>query len=118
MSAEILQVGENLMHRCYIILQAMYSGFPVDTKKFRHYCIDTARLYVELYNWYPIPTAVHKVLIHGYQIIAHAELPIGQLSEDAQESRNKDIKKFREAFARKTSRTDNLQDIFNRLLVS
>ena len=65
-----------------------------------------------------MPTAVHKVLIHGYQIIAHAGLPIGELSEDAQESRNKDIKKFRQAFARKTSRTDNLQDIFNRLLVS
>lgn len=65
-----------------------------------------------------MPTSVHKILIHGPQIIAHALLLIGQLSEDAQEARNKEIKRYREDFSRKCSRTKRMEDIFNRLLVT
>lgn len=85
---------------------------------FREYCLKVARRIVELYPWYMMSTAVHKILIHGHLIIEWAPLPIGQLSEDAQESRNKDIKAFRERFARKFSREPNVQDVFQRLLVS
>lgn len=40
------------------------------------------------------------------------------LSEEALESRNKDIRNYRQRFARKTSRTDNLIDVLKRLLYS
>lgn len=40
------------------------------------------------------------------------------MSEDAQESRNKDIKKYRENFSRKSSRLLTMKDVFNRLLVT
>lgn len=40
------------------------------------------------------------------------------MSEDAQESSNKYIKKFREDFARKCSRVKTMQDIFLRLLLT
>ena len=63
-----------------------------------------------------MPTSVHKLLIHGAEIVKYALLPIGQLSEDAQESRNKDIKNFRLHHSRKCSRESNMRDIFNRLL--
>lgn len=63
-------------------------------------------------------TTVHKVLIHGHVIIKEALLPIGMLSEEALEGRNKDFKNFREHFSRKTSRIDNLQDVYNRLFLS
>jgi hypothetical protein len=49
----------------------------------------------------PMPTAVHIQLMHGAKIIERAPLPIGQLSEDVQEARNKDIRRYRENFARK-----------------
>lgn len=65
-----------------------------------------------------MPITVHKILIHGPQIIESALLPIGQLSEDAQEARNKDIKKYRQAFSRKCSRTKTMEDVFNWLTVS
>ena len=65
-----------------------------------------------------MPTVIHKILIHGHQIIEWAPLPKGQLSEDAQESRNKDIKNFREGFSRKFSREKSVQDVSHRLLVS
>ena len=106
------------MHKCHVILQVIASGFRVDIERFREYCINVAKRILELYPWYMMPTAVHKILIHGHLIIYWSLLPIGELSEEAQESRNKDIKAFRERFARKFSREKNMQDVFQRLLVS
>lgn len=51
--------------------------------------MDTAKLYVQLYPWYPMTPTVHKILIHGATVIENALLPIGQLSEEAAEARNK-----------------------------
>ena len=62
--------------------------------------------------------SVHKFLVHGHAIIARQYLPIGLMLEEAQEARNKDFKKFREDFGRKTSRIDTNRDLVNRLLVS
>lgn len=42
----------------------------------------------------------------------------GSLSEEEQESRNKDFRTFRIRFARKASREGNLKDIFSRFLIS
>ena len=51
------------------------------------------------------------------KIISAALLPIGQLSEEAQEARNKDLKKCRESFARKISKEETNKDLMRRLLV-
>ena len=68
-------------------------------------------------SFYYMPPSVHKILLHGESIIKHfAVLPIGQLSEDAQESCNKDYKKFRLYHARKCSRSDTNEDVFHTLL--
>ena len=40
------------------------------------------------------------------------------MSEEAQEFRNKFIKKFRQDFSRKCSRTKTMEDVFCRLLVT
>lgn len=65
-----------------------------------------------------MPPTMHKYLIHGPQIISAALLPIGQLSEEAQEARNKDFKKYREHNSRKCSREKTNQDSFNFFLIS
>lgn len=65
-----------------------------------------------------MPTALHKLFIHGPQIVHYALLPIGQMSEDAQESRNKDFKTYREGFSRKCTREETMKDVLNWLLVS
>ena len=57
-------------------------------------------------------TSVHKILIHGFRIIEWAPLPIGQLSEEAQEARNKDVKKYRENFSRKCARDKTMEDVY------
>lgn len=65
-----------------------------------------------------MPPSVHKILIHGPEIVVNALLPIGQLSEEAQEARNKDFKLYRQNFSRKSSRSNTNEDIFNFLLLS
>lgn len=57
-------------------------------------------------------------MLHGSFIIENALLPIGLLSEEAQEARNKDIKKYGEHHTRKISRVKTMEDLFNNLLVS
>lgn len=99
-------------------MQAISSGHKIDVEKYRIYVLNTAKLFVEKYPWYPMPPTVHKVLIHGPEIIEHALLPIEQLSEEAQEARNKEFKKYRECFSRKISRSKTNEDILNLLLIS
>lgn len=101
----------------YVILQTMSSGMAIDSKMFSKYTYSTAQLYVNNYNWYYMPSSMHKILIHGEKIIEYyAILPIGQLSEDAQESRNKDYKKFKLHHSRKCSRAATNEDMFHTLL--
>jgi hypothetical protein len=89
----------------------------VNTTAFDSYAKETAKLFVSLYAWYYMPASVHKVLIHGSDIVSAALLPIGQLSEEAQETRNKDIKKFREHYTRKLSRESANLDLMRRLML-
>ena len=60
-------------------------------------------------------TTVHEILIHGPEVVENCIHTIGQLSKEAFEARNKDIKKYREGFARKTSRMEKLDEIFKML---
>lgn len=117
-SASITGIDEELIKRFHVVLQVISCGFGINIPKFRKYGEDTARKFVELYSWYFMPTTVHKILIHGHQIAESSLLPIGQMSEEAKESCNKYIKRFREDFSRKCDRIKNMEDIFCRLLVT
>lgn len=114
----ITGLDETLIEKFSVILQVISSGQPVDHIKFGEYCLKTAERYISLYKWYYMPSSVHKLLIHGAEIIQHAIVPIGQLSEEAQEARNKDFKHFREWNSRKCSRKATNEDILNNLLLS
>ena len=117
-SAKITGIDEDIIHRFYIILQTISCGYEIDTKKFKEYAMETATKFVFLYPWYYMPTSVHKVLIHGAEIISHAILPIGQLGEEAQEAKNKDFKFIREHRTRKDSPEHTNIDLFNYFLLS
>lgn len=117
-SAEITGLDQRIIRRFAIILLVISSDFPIEVQKFQAYTNETAELYLELYGWYKMPPSVHKILIHGAQIIDSLILPIGQLAEDAQESRNKDYRFYREHFTRKNSRCNTNEDLLKRLLIS
>lgn len=61
---------------------------------------------------------LHKILIHGPTVIEKALLPIGALSEEAAESRNKHFRQYREKYSRKFCRVQCNLDIMNRLLLT
>uniref|UniRef100_A0A6P7GWP0 Uncharacterized protein LOC114343837 n=1 Tax=Diabrotica virgifera virgifera TaxID=50390 RepID=A0A6P7GWP0_DIAVI len=117
-SSKITGVNKDLISRFKVILATISSGHKIKVEPFKIYCLDTATRFTELYPWYNMPTTVHKILIHSAEIISYAILPIGQLGEEAQEARNKDIKRYRESFSRKFSRQKNMEDVFHRLLIS
>lgn len=80
--------------------------------------MDTYKMIVERYSWYKMPWSVHRVLLHGAETIRHNIVPIGQLTEEAAEARNKDFRRYREHHTRKHNRVVTNQDILNFLLVS
>lgn len=118
LSASITGIDEKLIKRCCVVLRTLSTGYAVNPEAFKKYALETAKLYVEKYPWYYMPSSVHKILLHGSIIIEEAILPIGQLSEEAQESRNKDLKNFREMHTRKFSRVSANQDLLHRLLIT
>ncbi|KAF2879334.1 hypothetical protein ILUMI_26845 [Ignelater luminosus] len=82
-------VNEDLIKRSHVILQVILCGHNIHLTGFREYRLQTARNFVELYPWFYMPTLVPKLLVRGKEIIASPLFPIGQMSEDAQESCNK-----------------------------
>jgi hypothetical protein len=54
----------------------MSSDNEVNVLEFEMYTIDTAKLFISLYPWFFMPSSVHKILIHGADIINAALLPI------------------------------------------
>ncbi|XP_065679128.1 uncharacterized protein LOC136093881 [Hydra vulgaris] len=115
-SAEIMGVSPVLIRRLHSILSVMSSGFDIEPNKFKKYCFETAELYTQLYIWYPMSQTLHKVLIHGHLVIEFFSLPLGMMSEEAQEASNKYFKKYRECFSRKCDRKKTNLDVFHRLL--
>jgi len=101
LSALITGIDETLIRRCSVILQALSSGYRVNATAFHNYAKEIAKLFVSLYTWYYMAASVHKVLTHGSAIVSAALLPIGQPSEEAQEARNKDIKKIQRTLYKK-----------------
>ena len=57
----------------------MASGIKINIYNFEEYCLKTAKMFVTLYPWYYMPSSVHKVLIHGADVIRFAPLPIGNI---------------------------------------
>lgn len=92
--SNITKIDKQLITKFHVILQTLSSGFDINTDRFKEFALTTARLFVTLYPWYDMPSTIHKILIHGFEVIKSFCLPIGQLSEEAQEARNKDIKKY------------------------
>lgn len=117
-SAEITRVDCQLIEKFSLILRIIASGYKINTDEFKVLLDETRTLYINLYNWYYMPSTIHKVLVHGCDIIEFFELPIGELSEDALEARHKDFRKIRLNNARKCSRIAANTDIIRTLLLT
>jgi len=115
LAGAITGIYVNLIYRFKVILEVISSGHKINKEKYSKYATDTAEMYVPLYPWHPLTPTMHKILIHGAIVIENILLPIGQLSEEAAEARNKYIRLYRKNFARKFSRVSCNLDVLNRL---
>lgn len=104
LTAKITGLNKELIEKFAAILSVLACGQSIDVTAFKDFCHETAKCYVRHYGWYYMPSSVHRILIHGADVIAAAIVPIGCLSEEPQECRNKDLKRFRENRSRKCSR--------------
>ncbi|CAH1107728.1 unnamed protein product [Psylliodes chrysocephalus] len=112
-SSRISGINADLIKRFRVILEVISSGFTINAEKFAVYAHTTAMLYIGLYEWHPMSPTIHKVLIHGTQILSHAILPTRQLIEEVAEARNKHFRQYRIDFSRKFSTEDCNRDIMN-----
>jgi hypothetical protein len=63
-----------------------------------------------------MPPTVHRILVHGSDVIKTTELPIGMFAEHASESLNKFYRNDRQFHARKNSMKANILDMFTRIM--
>ena len=116
--SQITGIEKKLIINFQHILIAISCELEVDSIKFGTLCKETSKMYINKYSWFPMPATLHKILIHGEEIIKTSILPIGMMSEEAQEARHKDNKFFRLHHAMKSSRQRTMSDVTNRLLVT
>ncbi|KAK9693191.1 hypothetical protein QE152_g34354 [Popillia japonica] len=74
-SGAIAGLDPELIKRFANILSLLSCGFIVNYVSFKNYCIETAKMCLDLHNWYKISASVHKLLIHGADIIKELPLP-------------------------------------------
>ncbi|KAJ8894757.1 hypothetical protein PR048_000064 [Dryococelus australis] len=114
---DVPQSGSGTTNGGNMARRAISSGLEIKFEEFREYAIETAKLYVKYYNWYYMPPSMHKVLIHRGDVIKNAIVPIGLLSEEVLETRNKICRRFRERHTRKFCRWNTMENLFHMLLI-
>lgn len=116
--AEILEIEISIVKGFHVILVALSCQLPIDPLSFSSYCQSLFSTYMRYYSWNPITPTVHKILVHGHEIIEKTMLPLGVMGEDASESRHRIYKHDRYHHSRKGNRIQNLTDMFCRALDS
>ena len=84
-TAEILKLDVSIIKILHVILCTLSSGYVIDSSRFRDFCTQIAERYVNQYPWYHMPQSLHRILIHWWQVVDWMALPIGMLSDEAQE---------------------------------
>ena len=117
-TSAITRVDEELLKKLQVILNALSSMESINIDKFNEYTKSTSDLLKSKYSHKILTPTLHKILDHGGELISHQVLPIGELSEEAQEARNKDYKRYRYSNTCKVSRKRQNEDLFNMLSIS
>ncbi|CAF1158909.1 unnamed protein product [Didymodactylos carnosus] len=109
-------VLKKLLHQLSIILRVVSSTSTINTEKFRQKCVDFAKLIAIELPWVEHNLTSHSLIFHSTELIVRNDgISIGQLSEEALESCNKDVRYYREFLSRKCGHVVNSTDTFNRL---
>jgi hypothetical protein len=67
-------------------------------------------------SWFNIPPSVHKIMVHGADIIDAIDLPLGLLSEEPSEANNRRLRLAKWNHSRLNSRINTFTDMYNRCM--
>jgi len=68
-TSEIIGLDEIIIRKFSILLQAISSNEEINPEKFDDLAKTLAKLVIKKYGWYYMPASVHKILLHGTDII-------------------------------------------------
>jgi hypothetical protein len=94
----------------------MSSGKAINPNQFNKFCEQTLQQYMMDCGWYSLPPTLHRVLVHGKEIIEATPLALGATSEEGSEANAKFARKYLKHHTRKTSQKETMFDLFHRLL--
>lgn len=114
--AEVLELDETFVSNLSLLISAASSFHPIHVEEFEKLACETKAIYLAEYGNIPMNVYLHKLLDHGGEIINSSIMPTGYFGEDGSEGKNKEYRNDRLHFARKTSRTHNMEDVFKRSL--
>lgn len=114
--SQITGIRVDFIENLAFLLRSISSSGPVDIKSFEKKSRFVYDIYAKNYSLIAnVKPTVHKLLVHGSQLLQLSKIPLGSLSEQALESRNKYIKKFKLKHTFKSSRENINKDLFNSL---
>ena len=113
--ADCIGLDKDLITDFACILSYVSSKSTQDHQVFSKMAIAFDGAFKKKYAWAKYSPTIHKLLIHGSDIIRNAVLPTGFMTEEPIERILREIRDARLRFSRKHSRKNNLLDIFNHL---
>ena len=115
-TARICGVSTILVSNLDTIWRTLTSGKSINLIQFDKFCKETLRHYMLDAGWYSLPPTLHRVLVHGKDIIEATPIAIGATSEEGSEANAKFARKFLKHHTRKSSHSNTMFDLFHRLL--
>ena len=102
----------------YILWVCLASSLPICPDKFQQFCDDIKDCYLESCAWYNLSPTLHKILVHGSQVIQlfPDTITSGMLSEEPGEASNKTLKHFQAHHARQDSAENRNLSVFHRMM--
>ena len=111
-----------------VVLRLFSSDKKIDVNEYREICTNLYLMYLECFptqknsskpienTWIRISPSLHKLLAHSWELIdRNDDKGLKCFDESGLEANNKVLRSIRLNLSRKTSQTENLEDVINRL---
>jgi len=101
-----------------VILRAVSSTQSLNITELKKLTVNFSLFIANEFSWVEYNITVHNLIFHSAELVERNNgIALGELSEEALESCNKDVRNYREFLSRKCGHIPNLTDVFNRLFI-
>ena len=118
-----LKVPLEIVLKLKSMCDAVNSSKKIDSAKFEELGTEFNDLFFQHFvhpgktrSWYFMPSSIHKITVHGKQLLDNLPMAPGLSSEEGSEANNKFFREIRRSLTRKLSSLTVIQDLNERLL--